>query len=215
MNVSGEQATSMYTQRLLLRLPTEADADALAQLMSPRISARLASWPAFLQAPSAASLITDTLALHAAHRALPFIIERRADGEVLGWISAAISRNDPRRAVLTYWLGERFQGQGIMREAASATLPAVFAWLPVSAVRAAVQPDNLPSRCVLQALGMQPLGRGRIWCASRGQEESCEWWEVPRPILTPRSELVAELVPLAASSPVATAAGQLPATLPN
>lgn len=175
-----EAMDEICTPRLRLRLPCPDDAMALARLMTPAISARLASWPAFLAPGTATLRLQEALSAHAAGLALPMIISRQADGQVLGWISASRAESEPRRAFLTYWLGEAFHGQGVMREAAPAGLAAVFRRLGVNEVRAAVQPDNAASRGVLRSLGMRPLGPGRIWCAARGQEEVCEWWSVER-----------------------------------
>lgn len=149
--------------------------------MGPEISARLASWPIHLAPEAAACRLSDASAAARAGLALPMVVTRRDGGEIVGWISAARTEADRNRAVLTYWLGDRFQGEGLMREAAAVALEAVFSHLGVSEVRAAVQPDNTASRAVLRGLGMRPIGVGHIWCAARGREEQCEWWSVVRP----------------------------------
>jgi ribosomal-protein-alanine N-acetyltransferase len=168
----------LYTPRLHLRLPTAQDAPAFADLMSADISSRLASWPPQLSVSMAAERIAACREAFLARDALPLAIVRRADGMVLGWIGAARSPVAPRQAVLTYWLGDAFQGHGLMREAAPAALAAAFEWLGVDAVQAAVQGDNLRSRGVLRGLGMHLLGPGTIWCAARGRDEACEWWGI-------------------------------------
>ncbi|MBU8544695.1 MULTISPECIES: GNAT family N-acetyltransferase [Roseomonadaceae] len=174
----------VYTHRLCLRLPSVDDASALAGLMGPEISARLASWPVHLSLAAATQRICDARAAAKAGLALPLLITRRENGEILGWISAARSEGDHNRAALTYWLGNHVQGEGVMREAAPAALAAAFNRLGVTEIRAAVQTDNLASRAVLRGLGMRPLGHGHIWCAARGREEQCEWWGLPRPMET-------------------------------
>ncbi len=148
--------------------------------MSPTISARLASWPAFLVPGTAQLRVQQAVAAREAGLALPLAVTRRADNVILGWISASRAEAEPRRALLTYWIGEAFHGQGIMREAAPVALEATFRTLGVTEVRAAVQSDNLASRSVLRGLGMRPLGPGRIWCSARGREEPCEWWSILR-----------------------------------
>lgn len=152
--------------------------------MGPDISARLASWPVHLAPDAVATRLGEARAAALAGLALPMVTTRRGGGEILGWISGTRSTADRNRAVLTYWLGDRFQGEGLMREAAPAALAAIFNHLCVSEVRAAVQPDNAASRAVLRGLGMRPLGLGHIWCAARGRKEQCEWWTVLRPIET-------------------------------
>ncbi len=180
MNAAGELLNEVYTQRLRLRLPCPADAPALAALMTPAVSARLASWPATMAPEAAAQRLGEALTAACAGLAVPLVIERRVDGALLGWISAARSAAQQGRAIITYWLGPLYQGQGVMREAAPVALATVFQALGVEEVRAAVQTDNLASRSVLRGMGMHFLSQGRIWCAARGREEDCEWWGVTR-----------------------------------
>jgi RimJ/RimL family protein N-acetyltransferase len=186
MNAVGDLIREVCTPRLCLRLPFPEDAEALAALMGPAISARLASWPVHLLPAAAAARLGEARAAALAGLALPMVITRREGlprgGQVLGWISASRAEADRSRAVLTYWLGDEFHGEGLMREAAPAAVAAVFEHLGVTEIRAAVQPDNEASRAVLVGLGMRPLGSGRIWCAARGREEECEWWSLLRPI---------------------------------
>jgi len=198
------------TSRLRLRAPTQADATALARLMTPHISARLASWPPFLVPGTAELRVQQALAAQAAGLALPLVVCRREDGALLGWISASRAEADPRRAILTYWIGEEFHGHGVMREAALPALLAVFRVLEVAETRAAVQTDNLASRAVLRRLGMQPLGTGRIWCAARGREEPCEWWSIRRADLPGQTAPAALFMP-ASSSALATSVPAAPA----
>jgi RimJ/RimL family protein N-acetyltransferase len=214
MNAVGDPVREVHTHRLCLRLPFPEDAEALAGLMGPAISARLASWPVHMLPAAAAARLGEARAAALAGLALPMVITRRQGGpkggQVLGWISASRAEADRNRAVLTYWLGDDFHGEGLMREAAPAAVAATFEHLGVTEIRAAVQPDNQASRAVLIGLGMRPLGPGRIWCAARGREEECEWWSLLRPIeeIRPQSDVsTAEAPPVArqlqsASQPV-------------
>ncbi|MGG5811414.1 GNAT family N-acetyltransferase [Falsiroseomonas sp. CW058] len=175
--------SGLCTSRLCLRLPCPEDATELARLMAPGISARLASWPACMEGETALLRIEQARTAHAAGACLPMLLTRHSDGRVLGWISVSRSEADPLRGVLTYWIGEEFQGQGLMREAAPLVRDAAFRRLGITELRAAVQSDNAASRAVLRGLGMRLLGPGRIWCAARGREEPCEWWAVRRDAL--------------------------------
>jgi RimJ/RimL family protein N-acetyltransferase len=183
MSAAGECFGAFSTFRLCLRLPSAADTDALARLMCPEVSARLASWPAPMPAGWAEGRIAEARAAAASRRALPLVVERLSDGTVIGWVGATLTESDPEVATLTYWLGTAFQGHGYMREAAPACLSLAFHHLSIRAVRAAVQPDNIGSRRILRALGMRPIDAGRIWCSARGREEDCDWWEVLHPAL--------------------------------
>lgn len=168
------------TERLRLRVAEPRDAAALAALMSNGVSQRLASWPVPFTPEMALDRIAGVRQAAADGRALPLIIERHADGAIAGWISISGAPGDNRTGLITYWLGEGFHGQGLMREAAPAALAEAFRSMDILRVRAAVQPDNAQSLSVVRLLGMAPLGPGRIWCPARGREEDCLWFEMPR-----------------------------------
>lgn len=168
------------TARLRLRCAEPRDADALATMMSAGISRRLASWPVPYTPVMAADRIEGVRMAAAEWRSVPLIIERRSDGAVMGWISVSRAPDDRTTALITYWLGEEFQGQGYMREAAPVVVRKGFELMDVARLRAAVQADNAASLAVTRLLGMTALGEGRIWCPARGQEESCLWFELPR-----------------------------------
>ena len=168
------------TERLRLRCAEERDAASLAKLMSEAVSRRLASWPVPYTPVMALDRISGVRMAAAERRSLPLIIERRADGAVMGWISISRAPGDPETALITYWLGEGFHGQGYMREAAPAAMREAFALMDILRLRAAVQADNAPSLAVVRLLGMTPMGEGRIWCPARGRDEPCLWFELPR-----------------------------------
>lgn len=180
MVVDAPALPALETPRLLLRCAEAKDAAALATLMSPEVSRRLASWPVPYTPPMALDRIEGVRMAAAERRSLPLVIERRRDAQVVGWISISRAPGDETTALITYWLGEAFHGQGLMREAAPAALAEAFRLMNVARVRAAVQADNAPSLAVVALLGMVPLGEGRIWCPARGREEPCLWFERAR-----------------------------------
>lgn len=180
MVVATETLPPVDTERLRLRCAEERDAAALAGLMSEAISRRLASWPVPYTPVMALDRISGVRMAAAERRSLPLVIERRADGVVMGWISISRAPGDAETALITYWLGEHFHGHGYMREAAPAALHEAFELMDIRRLRAAVQADNAPSLAVVRLLGMTPRGEGRIWCPARGRDESCLWFELPR-----------------------------------
>lgn len=174
-------ADSVETLRLRLRLAQDRDAAALAAMMTGAVSRRLASWPVPFTPAMAEERIRGVRLAAEENRSVPMVIERREDGAVCGWISVSVAPGEPRCALLTYWLGPPFHRQGLMREAAPAAMARAFRALDVETIRAAVQPDNAASLAVVERLGMRPLGAGRIWCPAREREETCLWFELPRP----------------------------------
>ena len=122
----------------------------------------------------------------AERRSLPLVIERR-----VGWRRGRVDQHLPRAgggstALITYWLGERFQRPGAdARGGARRAAPrpsAAWTW-PACARRC--RPDNAASLAVVRLLGMAPLGEGRIWCPARGRDEACLWFVIDRQAATP------------------------------
>ncbi len=110
---------------------------------------------------------------------LPFAIERLSDLALLGWLS--VTRSGACRALLSYWLGEAYQGQGYMREALAVALPASFGLLDVEAIDAEVQAENAASLALLRAHGMRPVGERMAFAPARNRHEPCLALELQRP----------------------------------
>jgi RimJ/RimL family protein N-acetyltransferase len=181
MVVLPQSLPAIETDRLRLRCAEARDAEAISALMNEGISRRLASWPYPYTVPMAADRIAGVRVAAAQRRSLPLVIERRSDGAVMGWISISRAPGEDSVALLTYWLGDGFQGQGYMSEAAPAAVRHAFALMDVSRLRAAVQGDNEASLGIVRLLGMSSLGPGRIWCPARAREEGCLWFDLERP----------------------------------
>jgi RimJ/RimL family protein N-acetyltransferase len=171
------------TPRLRLRCVEGRDAPAIAEMMTEAISKRLASWPVPFSSPMAEEKIVAARGAAAQKRSLPLALERKSDGAMCGWVSLICPLGDERVALTTYWLGEKYQGQGLMREAGPVAVELAFKHMDIDCLRAAVQPDNAASLAVIRLLGFGAMGEGRIWCPSRGVEETCFWFEKPRPIV--------------------------------
>jgi ribosomal-protein-alanine N-acetyltransferase len=172
------------THRLRLRCAEGRDAPAIAEMMTEAISKRLASWPVPFSPPMAEEKIVAARGAAAERRSLPLVLERKADGAICGWVSLICPPADNQVALTTYWLGEQYQGQGLMREAGPVAVDLAFQHMAIDCLRAAVQPDNAASLAVISLLGFSPMGEGRIWCPSRGVEEACLWFEKPRPLVS-------------------------------
>lgn len=124
------------TPRLRLRCARAADAPRISELMTPAISRWLASWPMPYTLSMAGERIAAWGALARAGHGMPCVVEVRSEGAVVGWVHALRSREDSTRATMGYWVGEAYQGRGIMREATVALAPAAFAFLGVDTVEA-------------------------------------------------------------------------------
>ncbi|MBI3504944.1 MAG: GNAT family N-acetyltransferase [Proteobacteria bacterium] len=177
------------TERLILRLVTPADAADMSRLMTPEISARVASWPLPFTLERAVQRIIEANISANAGRSLLMGIERRADCAFLGIVGMRRNEANPRLAGMGYWLGAAFHGQGYMREAALAARDACFARFGVDTVEAACQPGNEASLAVIRRLGMQPIGERDVFVAARQRNERVLYFAVRRdaagPILAP------------------------------
>ena len=131
-----EPFAATETPRLRLRCVRPEDAPAIARMMTAPVSRRLASWPVPYTMEMAAQRIEEARSAAWNHRLLPLVLERRSDGMLLGWISVApASPAEPRLGMLTYWLGEAFHGQGLMREAAPPAIATAFREFGLEAIR--------------------------------------------------------------------------------
>ena len=167
---------TVHTARLTLRPATRADAAPLAALMTPAISARLATWSLPWTAASMEARIAEWRP-----RGLACVVRRTADGALVGWVHALRKRADPTRATMGWWCAEPHQGRGYIREAATALLPIAFARLGVATLEAAAQPDNHASLAVMRALGMRPAGERTEHAPARNREEHVLLHEIGAP----------------------------------
>ncbi len=175
--MAGMMPDPVETPRLILRCVETRDAEAFTRLITPEISRRVGAWPAPFTTELAERKITAARQAAEAGDLLPFVIARRADGAVLGWIAIGRKEGVSERGVLSYWLGEPFHRQGILREAGTAALAAAFARFGVTSMEATVHPDNPASAATLRSLGFRHYKDGTIWAEARQAREWCHYFE--------------------------------------
>lgn len=181
MSTNADLLDPVDTPRLRLRCVRLKDAAPLAELMTPAVRRWVASWPVPFTSDMAAERIARMRESARAGRELPFAVERRADGEVLGLVGVGQDRTDSRRGSLGYWVGEAYQGAGVMREAAPAAMAAAFDRLGLDVIEAGAHPENAASFAVMRACGMRPVGEREVFALARGRHERCLFYEVERP----------------------------------
>ncbi len=169
---------AIATDRLLLRRPHPTDAAPVAALMTPGVSRWLASWPSPMSPEAAAQRIGDACRSVDAGEALHFVIERRADWTVMGWIGVRRIASEPGRGDLGYWLGEAFHKQGYASEAARAAVAAGFNRLGLASIEAGAQSGNDASFALMRGLGMQPAGEQVVCASARTRDERCTFFAV-------------------------------------
>ncbi len=167
----------LCTARLRLRGPEVRDAPVIAAMMTPGISAAVGAWPWPFTEAMALERVMQAQARAAAGTALPWVVERRDDAALLGWIDVARHPALLARATIGYWLGEAHQGQGYMREAAGPVIEDALARLGLDAVEAMAQRENHRSLAVLRGAGMRLVGPVTQHCAALGRGEPCLLFE--------------------------------------
>jgi ribosomal-protein-alanine N-acetyltransferase len=178
---SSDPLASLGTERLRLRCVQSEDAAQVSRLMTPAISRWVASWPVPFTPEMAAERIAAAREAAEMGRLLPFAIERRFDGVLLGWISVTRDAKDDRRGELGYWLGEEHHGRGYMREAAAVVVAAAFDRLGLEVIEAGAQPGNVDAFAVLRGCGMASTGGRTVFAPARGHDELYLFYETARP----------------------------------
>lgn len=175
------------TERLRLRALEPADADDMAANMTPAVTRWLASWPCPMSREDALARIERSRAAIRAGGYAFYALVRRADGRMIGGFGGGLVREDPRRMEISYHLAEDCHGQGFMREATNAAIPALWRLLPAETMEAGAQLGNEASFKVMKALGMTPVGERLVYAPVRSRHEPTMFYELRRPGLRMRA----------------------------
>ena len=181
-SASSNPVASLGTERLRLRCVRPDDAAQVSRLMTPAVSRWVASWPVPFTPKMAAERIAAAREAAEMGKLLPFAIERRSDGVLLGWISVTRDAKNDRRGRLSYWLGEEHHGRGYMREAVAVVVAAAFDKLGLEVIEAGAQPGNVDAFAVLRGCGMALTGGRTVFAPARGHDELCLFYEIARPM---------------------------------
>ena len=148
------------TERLRLRPHREADLAGLVELASNWEVARwLTTVPHPYGEADASAWISRVRQEHETGRPRLFAIARKSDDRLIG--NAGIGRrksDEPNGAVLGYWLGQPFWGQGYGREAVAALTDYAFRAFEPDCVTAFTDPENTASQKLLLACGFVRSG---------------------------------------------------------
>lgn len=102
--------------------------------------------------------------------ALPMLLVRREDNQLLGALTLDNIRRGPAQAAtLGYWIGQPHSRQGYMREAILALTHHAFTRLDLSRMEAACLPENAPSRGVLEKCGFKYEGVAQSYLQINGR----------------------------------------------
>jgi 8-oxo-dGTP diphosphatase len=182
ISATSEDFEPLVTERLRLRPPRAEDAEAIHRLVN--------NWPVVrmlsrLPYPYPRSLtdewIASTIAQRLDGRAYHLAITGQEEGQemVIGCVGLRLDLA-PRTGNLGYWVGQRFWGHGVAREAADRVVRWALANLPIDRVEAHVAIDNPASAAVLRHLGFRETGRARQHFLARDSETDVLVFEARR-----------------------------------
>jgi 8-oxo-dGTP diphosphatase len=181
-NLDHAGGFTLVTERLTLRPPVPEDAEAIHRLVNAWPVVRMLSR---LPYPYPRALtdewIASTIAQRQDGRAYHLAITGQENGQemVIGCIGLRLDLA-PRTGSLGYWVGQRFWGHGVAREAAGRVVSWALANLPIDRVAAQVSIDNPASAAVLRRLGFRETGRATQHFLARGAEEPVDVFEATR-----------------------------------
>jgi RimJ/RimL family protein N-acetyltransferase/catechol 2,3-dioxygenase-like lactoylglutathione lyase family enzyme len=146
----------LHTERLRLRPPVPGDADAIFAhyATDPQVT-RFLPWAPHADVAVTRAFLDTLLAARARGERWPWVLERRADGRLLGMIEL---RREGARAHFGYVLERASWGQGLMSEAVRAVVEWCQSQPEIERVSALVYPDNDASARVLERCGLRCEG---------------------------------------------------------
>jgi [ribosomal protein S5]-alanine N-acetyltransferase len=162
------------TERMTLRLPEHADWRQWSDLRETS-AAFLAPWePNWASDHLARRAFTNRVywaqRAEAQGTALPLMLVRREDGQMLGALTLDNIRRGPAQAgTLGYWIGQPFARKGYMREAILALTHHAFTNLDLSRLEAACLPENVASRGALEKCGFKYEGVAQSYLQINGR----------------------------------------------
>lgn len=161
----------LRTSRLHLRPVEPGDALSTAALMNDEIASNLTSWPPEMSVRQARARIAAASDRLSAREALDLAILARSSEQLFGWISAMIEGPQSGVATIGFWLGKRFQGQGLMTEAVEAIMPVAANVLHVRTIEAHIYPWNSRSIRLVRRLGFVAEGGIDLYSPVRRRKE--------------------------------------------
>ncbi len=158
---------AIRTARLLLRPATAGDAGFLTRLMNEPTYLHFIGDRGVRTPQGAVDYLASAL-IYRYEDGLGLNVVEALDGAQSVGICGLVQRPDLAFADLGYALLPQHAGRGYAAEAARASLDHAFTDLGLASVLAITRPDNLRSRRVLEAIGMEPAQ-----LAIPGYEDRC------------------------------------------
>jgi ribosomal-protein-alanine N-acetyltransferase len=153
-----KERPTLETERLILRPHNLDDAPDLQRLIGDRdVASTMSNVPHPYEDGMAEEWIQARREKFEKGEDIQFAIVLRAQGCLIGGIGLGIDKQN-EMAVLGYWIGKPYWGQGYCTEAARAVLEYVFGVLKLNKIQAGHFTRNPASGRVMQKIGMQHEG---------------------------------------------------------
>ena len=162
------------TERMTLRLPAHQDYRAWSHLREVSTD-HLTQWEPtravdHLTRKAFTNLVYWAARAEGQGTALPLVLIRRSDSQILGAITMDNIRRGPvQAATLGYWIGAPYARQGFMREAILAVVHHAFTTMDLSRMEAACLPENAASRGALEKCGFKYEGVAQSYLQINGR----------------------------------------------
>ena len=162
------------TERMTLRLPEHADWRQWSDLRQASAEFLVKWEPVWsndhLTRRSFTNRVYWAQRAEAQGTALPMVLIRREDNQLLGALTLDNIRRGPAQAgTLGYWIGQPFARHGYMREAILALTHHAFTRMDLSRMEAACLPENAASRGVLEKCGFKYEGVAQSYLQISGR----------------------------------------------
>ena len=178
----------LETPRLLLRVPSPADADAIQLAASAReIADTMISLPHPYPPGEASRLLAAQAAARDEGKAVMFVIEDRSNGEFRGVVELRDIDPEHGQAELSFWLALPAWGRGYMSEVVDAVLRYGLVELGLNRLYAYHMVRNPASGRVLAKCGFRQEGVLRQRVRKWGKFEDVAIWAALRHDLPPPS----------------------------
>ena len=151
-------ATTLTTERLILRWLDEADAAAQYAIYSDDVAMRYWSTSAWTDMAQAQASIAQTLEGYQNGSGLRLGIALRETGELIGNFNLYAFSPSNRRCDVGYALNRSYWGRGYLGEAMTAALDYAFTVLDLNRIEADIDPRNEASAKLLERKGFVKEG---------------------------------------------------------
>jgi RimJ/RimL family protein N-acetyltransferase len=171
----------LETERLWLRWPRIADTPAFCLLAGdPEVAGKTARIPHPYEPRDAETFILSARSENAGGDGLCLALTlKRKPNDAIGVVG--LHGAAPRgAAMLGFWLGRPYWGQGLMSEAVGAFVDLAFGFTSIERIVSSVLPANAASLRVHETLGFVATGRGLFPAPARGGEVEVETLELRR-----------------------------------